>query len=334
MNGAPIPATGAEIAKVPSAPLIQKYQMVTQDITPELWNIMESQSRTLWKSGLLPQAVDSAEKAMVIAIQGRELGLKMMQSFTSICVVNGRPAISAELMTALIYRDCPAAKIFFEETTDKRAVCVMQRDATDTNPIRIIWDIQMATNAGLYPKKDNWKNYPAAMLRARALSAAARVKFPDVIKGMHIPDEMGAVVDVEGHVISEVSLDTHQKPAVAEPEEIQPEAIATPTPPPAPPEEFVKLTFLEDFNNQWEMAKQIGGYSDPDMFKNFTGETQTKAGPNQGRVITARDMAHLGKSQAWMERTLERIKKFVTDNTPPADAPISQPSDDSDEVPE
>ena len=39
--------------------------------------------------------------------------------------------------------------------------------------------------------KDNWKKQPATMLKWRAVSACARVVFPDVIQGMYTPEEIG-----------------------------------------------------------------------------------------------------------------------------------------------
>jgi len=49
--------------------------------------------------------------------------------------------------------------------------------------------------------KDNWKKYPAAMLRARCLAAAARAIFADATMGMLTPDELGVVTDERGDVI-------------------------------------------------------------------------------------------------------------------------------------
>src|SRR5690606_26356868 len=43
---------------------------------------------------------------------------------------------------------------------------------------------------------DTWKKYPKAMLRARCISAVARMAFPDSIAGMYSPGEIGG----EAHV--------------------------------------------------------------------------------------------------------------------------------------
>jgi hypothetical protein len=49
--------------------------------------------------------------------------------------------------------------------------------------------------------KDNWKKQPAVMRQWRAVSAACRIVFPDVIGGMYTPEELGADVDAEGEIV-------------------------------------------------------------------------------------------------------------------------------------
>jgi hypothetical protein len=59
------------------------------------------------KSGFLPTSINTPEKAVIIILKGRELGIPPMQAFSSIAVVNGKPTMSAELMLSLIYRCVP-----------------------------------------------------------------------------------------------------------------------------------------------------------------------------------------------------------------------------------
>jgi hypothetical protein len=53
----------------------------------------------------------------------------------------------------------------------------------------ITWTFEQARKAGL-TGKDNWKNYPRAMLRARVVSEGIRTVFPGVVLGVYTPEEV------------------------------------------------------------------------------------------------------------------------------------------------
>ena len=65
-------------------------------------------------------------------------------------------------------------------------------DATFSHPqgsaLRIEWTIAQAEAAKL-TGKDNWKNYPRAMLRARVIAEGVRAVYPAAIGGMLTPEE-------------------------------------------------------------------------------------------------------------------------------------------------
>lgn len=65
-------------------------------------------------------------------------------------------------------------------------------DATFSHPsggsLRMTWTIDQAKKAGLVGK-DNWKNYPRAMLRARVIAEGVRAVFPAAIGGMMVAEE-------------------------------------------------------------------------------------------------------------------------------------------------
>ena len=54
--------------------------------------------------------------------------------------------------------------------------------------LRIQWTIQQAQKAGL-TGKDNWKNYPRAMLRARCIAEGIRAVYPAALGGMMVSEE-------------------------------------------------------------------------------------------------------------------------------------------------
>lgn len=65
-------------------------------------------------------------------------------------------------------------------------------DATFSHPqggsLRLDWTLAQAKAAGL-TGKDNWKNYPRAMLRARVIAEGVRAVYPAAIGGMLTPEE-------------------------------------------------------------------------------------------------------------------------------------------------
>jgi len=162
------------------------------------WTIMREQAEVLVKSRLLPRAVDTPEKAIAIIQTGRELGIGPMQALRSIHVIDGKPTMSAELMAGLVLARLPGSTLRVASTTNDECTVEASRQGQQATTFRFsMKDAQAAGLAG----KDNWKKYPAAMLRARCLAAAARAIFADATMGMLTPDELGALTDERGDVI-------------------------------------------------------------------------------------------------------------------------------------
>lgn len=174
--------------------------------------MLKEQAAMVVKTGFLPRAVDTPEKAITIALKGRELGVPPMQAYSHIHIIDGKPTISAELMLSLIYKNCPGAVINYIENTDKK--CVIEAKRPGHKATKFSYSIDEARGAALLTKS-NWQKYPAAMLRARTVAIVARAAFADAIMGCsYIPEELGAEVDEEGAVV--------QLPAV----EVKPEGDA------------------------------------------------------------------------------------------------------------
>lgn len=179
--------------------------------TESEWNMIREQASLAVKTGFLPKAVDTPEKAITIALKGRELGIPPMQAFSHIHIIQGKPTISAELMLSLIYRNVPGTVINYIETSSK--ACVIEAKRPGGKPTRFAFTIEEAKQAGLL-SKDSWKSYPGAMLRARCVSIVARALFPDAIMGCSYTaeelggdvemDETGAVINVQAEVLPSV----------------------------------------------------------------------------------------------------------------------------------
>lgn len=168
--------------------------------SPELatWAAMREQANELVKSGFLPKAVNTPEKAMAIIQTGKELGLGPMQSLRSIHIIEGKPTMSADLIAGLALQRVPGSVLRVVESTD--AKCVVEAARPGHEPTKFTWTMGDAQKAGL-TNKDNWRKYPRAMLRARVITEAARAMMPDAVVGLYDPDELGAVTTPTGEVV-------------------------------------------------------------------------------------------------------------------------------------
>ena len=187
----------------------------------EEWAIIKDQATMLVKSGLLPRAINTPEKAIAIAIKGRELGIPMMQAFSHIHIIDGKPGSSSELILSLITRNCAGSVVDYIEKTDKR--CEIEVKRPGRKPARFVFTIEDARRAELLGK-DNWKKYPGPMLVARAVAQAGRNYFADALMGMsHLAEELGAETDQDGQVIDIPTSVPTPRPSVAPP---PPEVLA------------------------------------------------------------------------------------------------------------
>jgi hypothetical protein len=183
------------------------------------WQILKEQAAMLLSTGFLPSAIKNAEQAIAIILKGRELGLPPMYSLSNISIINGKPCTGAEAIAALIYRDHGDHALIMVETTDERCVLKYKRRSWgDWQEFE--FTAADAKRAGLYGK-GTWTQYPATMLRWRAISAVGKLAFADTVGGLYTPEELGAEVqfDAQGEmeVISPPTAVKDSEPESTEP---------------------------------------------------------------------------------------------------------------------
>lgn len=162
-------------------------------------------AKLLVASRLLPRTLATPEAAFTVIMVGRELGLTAMQSIRSIHVIEGKPTMSADLMVALVKRS-PVCRYFrIVESTADVATYETLRDGEE-KPTRLSWTAKQAREAGL-AGKGNWKNFPDAMLRARAAAALCRAVYPDVMLGVYETDEIAPSAPIAEVVPSTANAD-------------------------------------------------------------------------------------------------------------------------------
>ncbi len=157
-------------------------------------------------TGFLPSTIKTPEQAMAIMLKGQELRVPPMYSLSNIVIVQGKPSCSAELMLALIQRDFGQRAMRVKDSTDQSCTVEYRLDGWDDIQ-SYTFTIKQAEQAGLF-KNAVWKSYPAAMLRARCISAVARMAFPGSIGGMVVPGELGESVTVtsDGEIVSAATV--------------------------------------------------------------------------------------------------------------------------------
>lgn len=209
------------------------------------WSTMMQMADTLIKSGLAPEAIRTPQAALIIMEKGREMNLPPLYALSNIAVIKGKPVAGAELLLAVIYRDHGDNAIKVTHTDNTLCTVAYKRRAWDGHQ-EYSFTIEDAKAAGLTGNQ-TWQKYPAAMLRARCISAVARLAFPDSIGGLYTPDELGADVVVTDEGAVEIA------PRQSEPETaIMPEPTPPATPETATPDE------VERANDARAMAVELG----------------------------------------------------------------------------
>lgn len=156
------------------------------EMNMDAWNVMRQQAEMLVKSGFLPVAINTPEKALAIMQKGKELNIPPMEAMSSINIIQGKPSVSPQLMLALARRTGELEDLKMD-VSDKGAVVTITRKGQ--SPFSTTFGIKEATDLQLI-NKDNYKKQPGVMFQWRALAANLRITFPDAISGLYLIEEM------------------------------------------------------------------------------------------------------------------------------------------------
>lgn len=145
-------------------------------------------AQAIARSGMTPKAYSNdPDKVFVGILAGAEIGLAPFQALQSIAVINGNPSIWGDGALALVQASGLLEDI--EETDDgTTATCRVVRKSR--SPIIRTFSMEDAKKAKLAGKSGPWTDYPQRMRQMRARSWALRDGFPDVLKGLHIAEEV------------------------------------------------------------------------------------------------------------------------------------------------
>lgn len=138
----------------------------------------------LVKSGFLPKAINTPEKAVAVILAGRELGIGPMLALRSISIIDGKPVVAADLQLARFKAD--GGRAVFTELSEAKASLSLRHPNGDEHTES--FTMADARAAGLLGK-DNWKKFPKAMLRSRCITAALKSIGYEPTCGVYDPDE-------------------------------------------------------------------------------------------------------------------------------------------------
>lgn len=153
---------------------------------------------------LLPAAYRKQPANLLFAFElADSLGVPRISALSDIHVIDGKPTASANLIGALVRK--AGHKLRVNSTATWCEAVIIRADDPDFVPEPIRWDETRARQAGLWGRKGPWSQYPGQMLRARAVTEAARTWAPDALMGVvYTPEELGVEVDQDGAPVATV----------------------------------------------------------------------------------------------------------------------------------
>jgi len=173
-----------------------RYQPPTSslDLAPQAWKLAEKIAAT----DFVPPALRGKPEAVLACIlAGHEAGVSPMQALSKIHIIEGRPAMAAELMRALVLQH--GHELNYAEVSTTSVTAEGKRRGSE-RWTRVTWTMDDAKRGGL-DGKQNWRRWPRAMLIARATAELCRMIFPDVLAGISYTVEELSDGNVSGDLV-------------------------------------------------------------------------------------------------------------------------------------
>ncbi|MEO9246430.1 hypothetical protein ABDK96_01900 [Citricoccus nitrophenolicus] len=156
-------------------------------------------AEALASASLLPAQYREKPGNVLLAMElGDALGIPPIQAINDVHVIEGKPSASANLIGAMVRKAGHKLRVSGD---DSYATAQIIRADDPDFTFEVTWTLDRAKTAGLLPGKptSNWAKYPAAMLKARAITECARAATPDALYGViYTPEELGSTVTEDG----------------------------------------------------------------------------------------------------------------------------------------
>ena len=173
---------------------ISKAIATRNDVADRNLDAATEYARRIAVSELLPEAYRGKPQNVLVAAEyGRSVGIDPITSMQMVHIIKGKPTASAQLVNALVRRAGHSIRISGD--ANSATVEIVRSDDPD-HPFTVTWTIDEARAAGLL-SNPTWKNYPRAMLKARAVTECARDACPEALAGIaYTAEEVGAPLEV------------------------------------------------------------------------------------------------------------------------------------------
>ena len=141
------------------------------------------------RSSLIPDGYRNQPANVLWAMDIADgLGVPFPQVIQTMVVMRGRMTMSADLMAAVVRR--AGHKLRVREQGMSVTAALVRQDDPDYE-FTATWDEAKARQAGLWGQRGPWTQYPAQMLRSRAITEVCRQGASDALAGtIYSPDEL------------------------------------------------------------------------------------------------------------------------------------------------
>ena len=147
------------------------------------FNEIEQMATSIAASKLF--GINNKDQAVALMLLCQAEGLHPAIAARDYHLIQGRPALKADAMLARFQQ--AGGSVTWKEYTNDAVTGLFTHPQGGS--LEVTWTLKQAQSIGI-ASKDNWKNYPRAMLRARVISEGIRAVFPGCVVGVYTPEEV------------------------------------------------------------------------------------------------------------------------------------------------
>jgi len=129
--------------------------------------------------------ISNKDQAVALMLLCQAEGLHPAIAARDYHIIQGRPALKADAMLARFQQ--AGGSVQWKDYTDEKVTGVFSHPSGGS--LEVSWSLAQAKSIGI-ANKDNWRNYPRAMLRARCVSEGIRSVYPGCVVGVYTPEEV------------------------------------------------------------------------------------------------------------------------------------------------